>query len=103
LTDLYLEEYKEKLVNNIDLEKAWGFINRESIFINGLSKTNVARAISIQSIIYYEGNSEISKMALVLTAIEALYARGNTGTSSQLVEKNWFISWYITCKSEISK
>ena len=87
LSGLYLEEYKEKLVHNIDLGKAWEFINRESMFVNGLSKTNVARAISILSLVYFEENSEISKTALVLTGIEALYARGNTGIGSQLVEK----------------
>jgi hypothetical protein len=104
LSGLYLEEYNEKLVYKMDMLKSWEFINKKTMFINGLSKTNVARAISILSLILFEDNSEVSNMALVLTAIEALYARGNTGISSQLAEKiGLFLGTSLVNSKEINQ
>jgi hypothetical protein len=82
-----LDKYKDKFSQEMEMKSAWEYINRKTLFSNGLSKTNIARAMSLLTIIFFEDNSDISNMALTLTVLEALYARGNSGISSQLADK----------------
>ena len=73
--------------SNTDLEKVWQYIHDESVFENGISKTNIGRAIVAISFMYTYKNDLINLLMLSVLSLESIYARGKESISSQLADK----------------